>query len=325
MELRLFCSTRWMSINDDCVGCTVNDFELTQGEGHLDASRFNQLLIERGGTINLTEFLNKPFFYGVTDVETIDHAFQITQSQLTILNQFLNFIWFARDNAINVGHLYGVVPVESFVTQNIKTALYSNSRGGSDSVQITLQDLEHTVAVFKKFQKLSTDDSKVVMPEKDYSAGVVVHDSPYHYKDYNKNNRIEKATSFLTMARAQSLLPLKVSLYMSLLESLFTTDRSEVVHKVAERVALYVGGSFEERIALYRTVKAAYEVRSGFFHGQTIEGKKDKRVNLESTSFGIDEIIRKLMNRVILNDSENFLLPQDEFAEYLHRFVFGRE
>ena len=62
-------------------------------------------------------------------------------------------------------------------------------------------------------------------------------------------------------------------MYIAALETLFSKDGSELSHKVAERVAFYLGGIKNEKMYTYRKVKGAYDVRSKYIHGSKLDKK----------------------------------------------------
>ncbi|WP_175423365.1 MULTISPECIES: hypothetical protein [Bacillus] len=61
------------------------------------------------------------------------------------------------------------------------------------------------------------------------------------------SKRLDRAHYFTLGARVSSILPMKIASYCNALECLFTTDKSEVSRKIAERVALMLGTSDESK------------------------------------------------------------------------------
>ena len=72
---------------------------------------------------------------------------------------------------------------------------------------------------------------------------------------YNDISRVERAFLFVHSARNSFSLPKKIAMYIAALETLFSKDGSELSHKVAERVAFYLGGIKNEKMYTYRKVK----------------------------------------------------------------------
>jgi hypothetical protein len=63
----------------------------------------------------------------------------------------------------------------------------------------------------------------------------------YHSFTDKSYSRISRATRFIGSARLDRHPAIKVAHYCSALESLFSTDSSELTHKLSERVALFYG------------------------------------------------------------------------------------
>ena len=74
-----------------------------------------------------------------------------------------------------------------------------------------------------------------------------------------------------------------------------------------------------KRISIFNDIKAAYELRSVYLHGQKPEKKKIHKDNLTKISIRLDELLRATLTMIIMCDSEIF---QDEdlrscFLKYL--------
>lgn len=124
---------------------------------------------------------------------------------------------------------------------------------------------------------------------------------------------------FLHIARNHSYLLYRLAFYVPVLECLFGSSTGEITHQVAERIAFYVGQTPQERYELYIDVKDAYSIRSRFIHGDVFDDKSLKRVNELSTK--IDELTRKILLKVVLEDSEIFL-EDTKRKDYLKKLVF---
>jgi hypothetical protein len=133
------------------------------------------------------------------------------------------------------------------------------------------------------------------------------------------DNNIERAMAFLNTARWTSNIPQKITHYMSILECLFSVDASEIVHKVSERVAQYLGESSTEKVEIYKLVKAAYGIRSAFVHGGT---NKMSDVQLCDLSKKTDDIIRRVLTKVITKDHVQFLKSNNAMTEYFNSLIF---
>lgn len=127
-----------------------------------------------------------------------------------------------------------------------------------------------------------------------------------------KSGRIGRAFKFLFAARTASSMMLKVAYQCSFLEAMFCTDSGEVSHKMAERVAIFLGETLEERDDIYRFLKKSYGIRSRVIHGSAVSGDVE---GLVGTCVALDETVRKIMNRVLSNTNEwNLFMKVDREA-----------
>ena len=125
---------------------------------------------------------------------------------------------------------------------------------------------------------------------------------------------------FLTLARSNSFLPLKISFYIAILETLFTTDNNEVTHKVSERISFYLSDKLN-KLNTFKIVKECYGIRSKFVHGQKLDRKYDNDA-LKEKSSELDDIIRILLNKVILEESDMFLSNDHILNESFNKLIF---
>lgn len=240
----------------------------------------------------------------------------------SILSHFTNYLWFVKDNSVNLGNYFTYSNESKLIRVTTAVPGYSKSTGDFEVTIFTNQELQLAAQIYD--QVLSLESNKVYnnLPKLAVDESLKVYDGEYHYIDQSKTNRIERCISFLSMARSQTFLPLKISLYIGILESLFTTDASEVVHKVSERVSFYLGGEYETRISVYKSCKSAYTIRSKFFHGQSLPGNFGSLENLKILSKTTDDILRKVITNVILKDSEIFLSSTENLNLYFERLIF---
>ncbi|MGG0256644.1 hypothetical protein ABEY61_29340 [Bacillus toyonensis] len=106
------------------------------------------------------------------------------------------------------------------------------------------------------------------------------------------SKRRQRAFYFTVVAQSSSVMPIKIVNYCNALECLFTTGKSEVNHKIAERVAIMLGTSFENKKALFDLIKKAYNIRSEMVHGQALKAKEE---DLVVVSKGLDNVLRELI------------------------------
>jgi len=112
---------------------------------------------------------------------------------------------------------------------------------------------------------------------------------------------LTRISYFVNSARDCSDLSVKVAHYSTCLEILFSTDSSEISHELAERVALFLGQTFEERKRIFNRVKGLYSVRSKVVHGDVFS--KASLGRLREISLDADDLLRQLL-RLILDSDE---------------------
>ncbi len=79
---------------------------------------------------------------------------------------------------------------------------------------------------------------------------------------------VVRASELLASSLAQTRDDVRHVLMWSALEALFGPDKGEgVVHKVAERIAQFLGGSSADRLSNYDAAKEGYSYRSRVVHG----------------------------------------------------------
>jgi len=94
------------------------------------------------------------------------------------------------------------------------------------------------------------------------------------------------------------------------LESLCSTDNSEVTHRVAVTCALCLGSNREERKEIYRHAKDLYAIRSRVVHGSGRRVRREELIRAEKLS-------RRLL-RYVLNDS---VLPKFRKRDLQREFL----
>lgn len=322
METRILCSIRFIDADESIYNFKFGDFSIIKGQDYFAKEIFTKNLINQAGVISVNEFRNYPFFYFKT-LSNPDSLPQLANESHNKLNSLLNFLWINNDCSVNVGNLYCFIPDTEYLFASSKLAYFSSANGYFTETKINEFDFKEAYKTLQHYEGLASITIEDPKPQITYFDRPKISDSAYHFTDYNKNSRIERAVSFLSMARTNSFLPLKISLCMSFLECLFTTDRQEVTHKVCERVALYLGGSYEEKQLNYNSIKAAYDIRSGFFHGQEIDKKRDSRIQLEEHSKKVDDILRKILKLVLFVDSEVFNGPNEKRKDFFNKMVLG--
>ncbi|EJR94480.1 HEPN domain-containing protein [Bacillus mycoides] len=211
---------------------------------------------------------------------------QRTFSLLRQIEHFTHELWKVKDNNVYVidGFLFAYNKhfEDGYIYQASLTGLYSFST--YEQKESTFSDSELTAAI-QNFVPLSKEEFN----EKNFGGK---HPNVDILLKNKGSNRMLRALYFTGGARSSSVMPIKIVNYCNALECLFTTGKSEVNHKIAERVAIMLGTSFESKKALSQLVKKAYNIRSEMVHGQALKAKEE---DLVIVSQGLDNVLRELI------------------------------
>lgn len=318
MEIRLICSTRHFKIESE-------DFHFNQFTLKTDESKLWELIgyktfIEKIGLNFCEHLVTNPYYFLVGESDQLINEFtpnelRLSEKKAEELQFFMFCLWFIKDCCSNTDQLYTYIPSKDLAFSRQRTVFFTNASGEYVDNSFTLAELNETKKVFVKFSKLifeTIDYEQSVSEKEDGISKLTLGDS--NFINDTSVNRIYRAYLFITLARSNSLLPLKISFYIGALEALFTTDKSEVSHKVTERVCLFLKGTKEEKLSNFQLIKKAYDIRSKFVHGQNL-GKKVNRKKLQSISTETDTLLRQLMN-VIISKPDIFLGDNEEISKH---------
>jgi hypothetical protein len=241
-----------------------------------------------------------------------------TYSKTEAIKSFLFFLWFIKDNSISIDDSYGY-QTKGYRYQCIPNhTIPSNSLGKFENVQYSKVELDRALEISEKYIAVcggqTTDMAAQEFNENYGTQNDVLKSS---VDSNQETNNLQRAITFLNTARSSPYLPYKISLYMPIFESLFSDSASEATQKVSERVAFYVSNDKAERLEIFKTVKEAYDIRSRFLHGQRLSSSKSKPSYLQEVSNNVDEITRKVLNKIIMQDSALFLQANSQFLSEL--------
>ena len=127
----------------------------------------------------------------------------------------------------------------------------------------------------------------------------------------------------MNAARGNFDFSVRVANFCTALETLFSTSSNEIAHQLSERVSTFLEEELEERLAVYKKVKKAYELRSRIVHGSTTTKKASK--NPKDTSIEIESISKRVVLKIIENDAifEAFNKSDEELGALLLSMVLN--
>jgi hypothetical protein len=282
------------------------------------------------GKIAADNYKSSPYFFlqrnfnteAENNLSKEDHKILSDNSNIyfTIFETFVSFLWLTKDNCCSLNSFHTYVPAGNKILLKSNTSVYSTSKGIQDEkVFFSNDEINRTIELFVKGSGLFYHKNvRVSKPEDILPEAIIKRDiTPY---DFKKVNRIERAFHFLGLARTTSQLPLKISFYMCIYETLFYgANTGEIMHQIAERVALYGVNARFMRHGIYKQIKEAYKVRSIYFHGNSF--KKYKKDLLE-ISYYLDNLTRNILNKIIREDSAIFLQDDDLLEQTFHDLLF---
>lgn len=146
--------------------------------------------------------------------------------------------------------------------------------------------------------------------------------------NFHKNStRLLRFMRFLDYARTIDDIGIKLALFCSCLECLFSkeTDTQDVTLRVAQRTALFLETMPCQRKAIFKEVKDAYDLRSSVLHGGTI---KKKLTRLEQVCIQTDSILRRVFATILRAKSSKpdffklFTTDEEQLQECLDDLVF---
>lgn len=256
------------------------------------------------------EFVNNDMIYE-NKLINIERYLGIVDSYF---NSFLNFMWFAKDNSISLDFSYIKSQNKETRPLHILSYHYLNTytcHGQHSESTFSKMEIEFAYKIFDAANKILPNKQR----NKNQNKNIEDIENPLlsftnSEIEYHSYGRLEKALLFLWDSRSTyDLLP-KITLYCSVFECLFSTEKTDITYKISQRVALYIGNDFEERVYLKKLVTKAYNIRSRYIHGNALskdDMKSDfKKEKLQEVAAKIDNVLRIILIKIILCDHEIF-------------------
>ncbi|ARO60161.1 Uncharacterized protein B5E38_2635 [Bacillus cereus] len=234
----------------------------------------------------------------------------------TITNLFCTYLWYLKDNAVSSDSCFLYIKdpsgkFTSFSSNNTNSMFYSASCKTENKI-FTKEEI----------------NSVTKFAEKIFSQSFSIDKELYEISDHviKEANRLERFYYFLQPARKEVYLPSRIAMYCTLLETLLSTDNSEVTHKISERLALLLGESYDDRIEIFSFVKKAYSIRSATVHGGKITRTLRDLKKQEEISNQFDGYLRKLIYVIYSNLELRGIFREDDNAqmnEWFNRLILS--
>jgi hypothetical protein len=316
----------------------IDPFTFSNDVGTLQKEYLSPEFLKMIGEVrNLTAFKNTSFGFCtiesnnlLTEEKLIEWLHAISYK----IKYWWFFLWFAKDTNASLDELIAYVPDNHGCAITESAIKYKRADHSKQPTFFSLSDLRKTDTIIKKYTELMKDRRKLTLEDYKISAPVNKQSGIYISQStstpYNENSRLERAIIFLRFACQAEFMPMKIALYIPVLESLFSNDNLEVKHKVSERCANYIGGSKKEKLENFQTIRHAYDIRSNLLHGAKLsKNTKDKEKDHNSLetqinlSKRIDELVRVMLTKVILKDGVFFTDEKADVVPFYDTLIFS--
>lgn len=266
------------------------------------------------GNLEYNYLLSGPYFYaeGELDDETI---FDDDDSGLEFLSTYMkktqiinSFLWLVKDNSIHTenGYMQLEKGKDTKFHSNGRSIIFHNMKGIRESLFFDPEELKFPELFYKSyFGQIS-----------DISGKVLNDDESFNETPVYETSRIERAFYLLQAARAQIYLPERISIFTSLLETLFSTSTTDVTHKLKERVAWLLGKSYEEREEIFNDMGVIYGIRSHHVHNSTVPNNAKTPEKLVLYTEKLENYVREVLVKVLKEKEIHRLYQKNEKGKY---------
>lgn len=308
--------------------------KFTNNEPILETLFFTEDFFKAFGKVALNEFKNSPFGFATIDYK--GDAKELPVELLRFHNAMLGrwqFLWFAKqhDTSSHLKYLRVLAPEikKAFIFDVPYT--YESASGDRSSSEFNSIEIGAAKEVAQKYAEINKDSTALTKDDFSFSRTGIeagLYEGSLKARSYNDTSRIQRAWHFLQYARFTKFLPMKIALYIPVLETLFGSGNTEIKHKVAERSAQFIGESRGEKFEIYDMISEAYDVRSRYFHGDNLTEKLKNTIsgnhNLHEVqiiiSQNIDSITRRIFTKAIMEKSEKF--SDEEIHKFFKELIF---
>jgi hypothetical protein len=310
MELRTLVNIQNLAFDTE-FRCRLGDITLTN-QYSVREEFYTPDFIQRFGTFGVEKKKELVFAKSWFKPESVSaetpSASEAIFLDIQQVSSFMTFLWLVKDNAAYVtgSHSIYTNPGIEYISMSAGSHVWDRN-GKGETVSFSEDEISDAVQVALKYRTLMTKKASTFS---DYGLGKDVKTAVFGisptYK-HNENSSLDRALIFLQSARASSHLPYRIALYMPILECLLSHDAQEVSHKVCERAAFYLRDSASDRKCLYRDLRTGYAIRSKYLHGATFEKKHLNNGEPERLAMLLDDVVREILRKAILHDSELFI------------------
>ncbi|MGH8015178.1 MAG: hypothetical protein ACREBV_03210 [Candidatus Zixiibacteriota bacterium] len=241
-------------------------------------------------------------------------AVTFLSSNLKLVQAFLMCLWLQKDNSVNFDlgflvHPYGDKSIPNFHSSS-RNVRFSNAIGEIVVTKFGESEIKTARNILTNLFGMQIDYEDLKVVQSIFGEEV---------------SRVERSFYFAQIARGSSNFGLKVANYVTCFESIFCTDTAELSHKLAERLALFVGDSETERLDIYKNMKRAYNIRSKIVHGDKVSKKSNSE--FKDICLYCDNMLRRTFEKILTSkeEIEFFKCESSELEEYFLRLLFNKD
>ncbi|NJI75820.1 hypothetical protein HCX49_21725 [Sphingobacterium kitahiroshimense] len=275
------------------------------------------------GKIKFKNLIENPMFFFKEDAFTPNENV-VLNNKISRTNTILSVsCWLLKDTCGSTpsGYLVNTNIANPFWDEQLNYCTLAN--GTHENTFFSKSEILQVMDLDRKFRDIIGPLENVYKSENGFSS------SKFSLRNYATYNKMARAQQFVFLARCTSSLLQKISWYIVALEALFSTGPADISFKLRFMVAYFLGGEPADLEMTTSIINKGYDLRSKFLHGASFESKKLKKLvdrqYQEQVSVGLDTILRKSFNMIILDKDKKDIVFDDEksndfFKNKLHGF-----
>jgi hypothetical protein len=268
-----------LKLDDDCIICPVTKEVLDAIEGF--RQRIGDTNIQSIAGAGAVNFLVQTSPTPLDD----EQCRRLLLRTIVLSQQFLLSLWLVKDNSANTGEAH-----LALVDGPRLVATYGQHAGGLNftadcdrvSTPFTKEEVNEAVAFYRQLEGIiPTVEWKSAEPR---TSGLII------------KSRFLRALYFAQAARASADIGVKIAFYCICFESLFSTDRDALSHRIAERAAVFIETAVDRR-TIYQDIKTLYGIRSTVVHGDPLN--KERLAEFREIAKKADGRIRRTFQQIL--------------------------
>lgn len=297
MKYRFICAIYFLGLEKDNMTIPLPSGKISNEKGLLKQMFDNNLSVGTLGIHSIDEFYDAPSYY-VVDGEFADaftkedcdaYGTQVTFAFLRQIQNYIGNFWKLQDNCAYVRdgflYVYDEYLSEGCTYKASVSLVNSFANGEQKDVYFTEDEIIGFADDMQIFDVQGVVEQKVCYRNPTQKQ---------HYKGAGLDKK-DMGEMYVALARGEMVIPMKVMSYCMALEALVANTTTELSHRVAERVAVLIGKTKEERCEIYTVVKKGYDVRSKIAHGDFIKGNEE---DIKKYSVLLDGYLRALLTLI---------------------------